>query len=71
MEQHVRLVVLEHLSDELDIHVLNVDFLRYVVSCMSIDRRMNNPSYLKTLVQDHHSLVQLFLHDYVRLSPRN
>jgi hypothetical protein len=42
-----------------------------VVSCMSIDRRMNNPSYLKTLVQDHHSLVQLLLHGYVRLSPRN
>jgi hypothetical protein len=35
MEQHIRLVVFEHLSDELDVHVLHVDLLRYVVSCMS------------------------------------
>jgi hypothetical protein len=35
MEQHVRLVVLEHLSHELDVHVLDVDFLPYMVSCMS------------------------------------
>lgn len=27
VEQDIRLVVLEHLSDELDIHVLNVDLL--------------------------------------------
>jgi hypothetical protein len=35
MEQHIRLVVFEHLSNELDVHVLYVDFLRYVVSCIS------------------------------------
>ena len=27
MEEDIGLVVLEHLSDQLDIHVLNVDFL--------------------------------------------
>jgi len=32
MEQHVRLVVLEHLGYELDVHVLYVDFLRSMVS---------------------------------------
>jgi hypothetical protein len=35
MEQHVRLVVLEHLSHQLDVHVLDIDFLRCVVSCIS------------------------------------
>jgi hypothetical protein len=28
MEEHVGLVVLEHLGDELDVHVLDVDFLK-------------------------------------------
>lgn len=28
MEEHVRLIVLEHLCDQLDVHVLDVDFLR-------------------------------------------
>lgn len=27
MEQHIRLIILKHLSDELDIHVLDVYFL--------------------------------------------
>jgi len=27
VKQHIGLVVLEHLSDQLDIHILNVDFL--------------------------------------------
>jgi hypothetical protein len=46
MEQHVRLVVLEHLSDELDVHVLHVDFLRYPVSLhIAIDRRMDIPTW--------------------------
>ena len=60
MEQHVRLVVLEHLSHELDVHVLNVDFLRYVMSCVS-QLFSHKHSYLKALVQDHNSFVQLLL----------
>jgi hypothetical protein len=27
MEQYVRLVVLEHLGDQLDVHILDIDFL--------------------------------------------
>lgn len=31
MEQHVRLIVLEHLSYQLDVHVLQVDILNGLV----------------------------------------
>ncbi len=27
MKKHIRLIILEHLRDQLDIHVLDVDFL--------------------------------------------
>ena len=36
MEQHVRLVVLKHLGDEFDIHVLNVNFL-----CEHLSKRVS------------------------------
>ncbi len=35
VEEHVRLVVLEHLCDELDIHVLDVDLLKMVLESYS------------------------------------
>jgi hypothetical protein len=35
MEQHVGLVILEHLRDQLDIHILDVDFLRTMLSSSS------------------------------------
>lgn len=31
MEEHVRLIVLEHLSNKLNIHILDVDFLQTLV----------------------------------------
>lgn len=35
MEQHIRLIILEHLGDQLDVHVLNVDLLYLVLNFRS------------------------------------
>lgn len=65
MEEHVRLIVLEHLSDKLDVHILDVDFLckwskqwaqEYASSCPV--------AYIETLVQYDDGFIQLFLRDH-------
>lgn len=63
MEQHVRLVILEHLRDELSVHVLSVDFLPSASIPTSIhpSNSSHSESYVKRFIQDHHSLIELLL----------
>jgi hypothetical protein len=50
MEKHVRLIVLEHLGNQLDVHVLDVDFLENVKHHWQAENCIQS-SYLKALVQ--------------------
>lgn len=54
MEEHVGAVILEHLGDQLDVHVLDVDFLP-----LSDDSTFN--AYLKTPIKHQDCLVELLL----------
>ena len=68
MKEHVGLVVLEHLRDELDVHVLDVDVLvpsevRHTSQVPAAHRRWE--FYLKTLVHNHHGFVQFLLQTVV------
>jgi hypothetical protein len=60
MEQHIGLVILEHLGDELDVHVLDVDFLPGCELRAAVVGALMD-SYLETLVQHHDGLVELLL----------
>ena len=44
MEEYIRLIVLEHLGDELHVHVLNVDFLTPDINDCAIGQ--TDPGYL-------------------------
>lgn len=59
MKQNIRLVVLEHLSHQLDVHILDIDLLRAVNDgChVALDIR----TYLEALVHDHDSLIEFLL----------
>lgn len=48
MEEDIALVVLEHLGDKLDVHVLNVDLLLKIRSRNTFERSVTN---LETLIQ--------------------
>lgn len=64
MEKNIRLVVFEHLSDKLDIHVLDINFLGLDVSKAYGIKEMaskNSETYLKILIEYHHSFIELFL----------
>ena len=67
MEQHVRLVVLEHLRDELDVHVLHVDLLLFDQLYAPTHCVSNHYAYLETLVQHHDSFIELLLHLRIRV----
>jgi len=58
MEENVGLVVFEHLGNKLDIHVLDVDFLR---SAISNERMEAKPDYLEVLIQEHDSFIEFLL----------
>ena len=69
MKEHIGSIILEHLSNKLNIHVLNVDLLVQGGTCIST--RLNQtklaarPSvsyaYLQTSIENRNRLVQLFL----------
>lgn len=65
MEEDIRLVVLEHLRDQLDVHILYIDLLGTVVRCCR-RKSFDSNAHLETLVEHHHSLIQLFLWVEVR-----
>ena len=60
MEEDIRLVVFKHLSDQLDVHILNVDLLLYL-STIGATSGVNRIANLKALVHDHDSFVQFLL----------
>jgi hypothetical protein len=66
VEQHVRLVILEHLCYELDVHVLHVDLLLFDQLYAQLHRLNHHCAYLKTLVQHHDSFVELLLYSCIR-----
>lgn len=54
MKQSVRLIVLEHLGYQLDVHILDVDLLLSIsVRLVPVDKL-----YLKVLVHNHDCLIQ-------------
>lgn len=61
MEEHVRLVVLEHLRDELGVHVLRVDFLEAQSSVTKADQFAQQWAHVKGFVQDRHGLIKFLL----------
>ncbi len=60
MEEYVRLVVLEHLGNQLDVHILDVDFLR-IIRYFLDQKDFIRFSYLKTFVQEHDGLIEFLL----------
>jgi hypothetical protein len=65
MEEDIGLVVLEHLGNELNVHVLDVDLLFGCQSTKSettCSLNILSMKYLKALVHDHHSFVELLLY---------
>ena len=62
MEKNVRLVVLEHLGNQLDVHILDVYFLsNWSIRNLQQRRRNIHSSYLKVLVQKHDSFIEFLL----------
>jgi len=54
MKQYVRLIILEHLSYQLDVHILDVDFLLTIrMRRVSVDKL-----YLEILVHNHDCFIQ-------------
>lgn len=65
MEQHIRLVVLEHLGNQFDIHVLDIDLLVGVnteYSRLGYTPHQCVETDLETLVHDHNSFIQFLLY---------
>lgn len=60
MEQHVGLIVLEHLSHQFDIHVLDVDLL-YFIEMLPITAALGKGIYLQLLVHHHDGFVEFLL----------
>jgi hypothetical protein len=60
MEEYVRLVVLEHLGNQLDVHILDVDFLRIIRYFLN-HKGFIRLSYLKTFIQKHDGLIEFLL----------
>ena len=60
MEEYVRLVVLEHLGNQLNVHILDVDFLR-IIRCFLSQKGFIRFSYLKTFIQKHDGLIEFLL----------
>ena len=56
VKKDVRLVVLEHLGHQLDVHVLDVDLLEDM-SIRDGGFKTQTPSYLQSLVHDHDGLI--------------
>lgn len=59
MKQNIGLVVLEHLSHQLDVHVLDIDLLRVVNN--ECPEALDTETYLQALVHDHDSLIEFLL----------
>lgn len=57
MEEDVGLVVLEHLGDKLDVHILDINLLGAIRSNLLSKRA----AYLNTLIHHHDSLVKFLL----------
>jgi hypothetical protein len=60
MEEYVRLVVLEHLGNQFDVHILDVNFLRIIRYFLN-QKSFNQFSYLKTFIQKHDGLIEFLL----------
>jgi hypothetical protein len=61
VEEHIGLVVLEHLGDKLDIHIVNIDFLLDVLVEARVEGQ-EQATHLQALVQHHDGLVQFLLY---------
>jgi hypothetical protein len=61
VEEHIGLVVLEHLGDKLDIHIVNIDFLLNVLVEVLVGHQ-ERATHLQALVQHHDGLVQFLLY---------
>lgn len=61
MEKNIRLVVLEHLCDQFNVHVLNVDLLDALVNNGQDKINMKGLTYLEALVHDHNGFIQFLL----------
>ena len=59
MEEYVGLVVLEHLGNELDVHVLDVDFLKENLAARR--QPLGYIAYLEALIEKHDSFIELLL----------
>lgn len=66
VKEHVGSVVLEHLSDKFDVHVLDIDILWYLALAASV-AKSSKVSYLEVLVQDHDCFIEFFLMDIVSM----
>lgn len=58
MEKNIRLVVLEHLCHQLNVHVLDVDLLS---GCEFEQTSRQHDAYLEALVHDHDGFIQFLL----------
>ena len=61
MEEYIGLVVLEHLGNQLNVHVLDVDLL---VGVGSTSATTHVFTYLKTLIHDHDCFIELLLRNF-------
>lgn len=61
VEENVRLVVLEHLCDQFNIHVLNVDLLYPLVNNSQDKINLKGLAYLEAFVHDHNSFIEFLL----------
>lgn len=63
MEQHIRLIVFEHLRHELDVHVLHVDLLKHrsVTLVLVLCFAEKHSAYLERLVQHADRFVEFLL----------
>lgn len=60
MEQNIRLVVLEHLRNQLNVHILDVDFLDLLVS-IDDARSEHKDTHLQAFVEYHNCFIEFFL----------
>jgi hypothetical protein len=67
MEENIGLVVLEHLCDQLNVHILNVDLLYTLVNHGQDEIKMERRTYLEALIHDHNGLVQFLLFERLDL----
>lgn len=61
MKKNVGLVILEHLSNKLNVHILDIDLLRIYISPMKKTKNLVAFTYLEILVQKHDGFVEFLL----------